>query len=320
MQNVRTEPKVQTIVKASNAPFGLIIIGGGPAGLTAGIYAKRAKIDTLLIEKALPGGLITTTDLVENYPGFPDGISGMDLGQKFEEQAKKAGLDIVFGRVTKIELKGSAKIVFTEDTSYSSKAVIIATGGDPIKLGVAGEDKFTGKGVSYCAMCDGPFYKEKKVALVGGGNAAIEEALFLTKYAKLVTVIYKKDKLSADNVLIDRAKTNPKIFFKLHTSVEEIRGNGKVGSLILKDMETGKKSDLEIDGIFIYEGHKANTDFIKDLVKLENGSIVTDDKLSTNVDGIFAAGDVRKKDIWQVITSAADGAIAVNSVKKYLRS
>jgi thioredoxin reductase (NADPH) len=319
MPTVKAEPKVQAMIKKGKKPFDLIIIGGGPAGLTAGIYAKRAKIDVLLIEKALPGGAITSTELVENYPGFPDGISGIDLGQRFEDQAKKLGLDIVFDKVTKIEIKGDIKEVFTDEQSYSCRSLIIAIGGEPKKLGVKGEDAWTGKGVSYCATCDGPFYKDKNIAVVGGGNAAIEEAIFLTKFAKLVTVIHRRNELRADKVLQDKARSNLKIFFKLNAIVEEISGDNKVKSIKLKDVLTGKSSSMNIDGVFINIGRKPNTDFIKGFIDLnDDGTIKTNDKLETNVKGIFAAGDVRKKDLWQVVTSVADGAIAAHNAIKYL--
>ncbi len=321
MPTLKLAPKTAAVIKEGMSPFELIIIGGGPAGLTAGIYAKRAAIDALLIEKALPGGLITTTDLVENYPGFPEGITGTELGKKLEDQARKYGLDIVFGKVIKLEVKNSIKMVHTEEHSYSGKAVIIASGSEPKKLGVPGEESFIGRGVSYCATCDGPFYKDKNVAVIGGGNGALEEAIFLTKFAKLVTVIHRRDALRADNVLQKKAASNPKIFFKLHTAVEEIKGDDKVRSLKLTDTSSGKKSSINVDGIFIYAGLNPNTDFVKDLIKLdENGHIITDEKLKTNIDGIFAAGDVRKKTLRQVVTSVADGAIAVNSVKEYLGS
>ncbi|MFC1767146.1 thioredoxin-disulfide reductase [Candidatus Margulisiibacteriota bacterium] len=307
------------MVKREKKPFSLIIIGGGPAGLTAGIYAKRAKIDTILIEKAILGGLITSTELVENYPGFPQGISGMDLGKNFEDQAKKYGLDIIYGKVTKIEVKGKIKEVHTEEHSYSTKAVIIASGSEPQKLGVPGEKALTGKGISYCAICDGPFYKDKNVAVVGGGNAALEEAIFLTRFAKLVTIIHRRDELRADKVLQEKAAANPKIFLKLSTVVEEIVGDKKVRSIKVKDVKTDKTSSMDIDGIFLYVGLKPNTDFLKALVDLDkNGNIVTDDKLATNIEGIFAAGDVRKKHLRQVVTSTADGAIAAHGAKEYL--
>jgi len=319
MPTTKLEPKTATMIKEGKMPFELIIIGGGPAGLTAGIYAKRAGIDAILIEKALPGGLITTTELVENYPGFPDGISGMDLGQKFEDQAKKYGLDIIFGKAVRIDVNKGLKIVFTEDASYSTKAVIIATGSEPKKLGVPGEEDFIGKGVSYCATCDGPFYKDKNVAVVGGGNGALEEALFLTKFAKLVTLIHRRKDLRADKVLQDKTTANPKIFMKLDTLVDEIKGDEKVRSLKLTDTSTKKKSSINVDGVFIYAGLKPNTDFIKETIKLDdNGHIITDEKLATDIPGVFAAGDVRRKVLRQVVTSVADGALALNSVKEYL--
>jgi thioredoxin reductase (NADPH) len=319
MPAVKLEPKAQAVIKEGMPPFDLIIIGGGPAGLSAGIYAKRAKIDAVLIEKAMPGGLITTTDIIENYPGFPEGISGMELGQKLEDQAKKFGLDIVFGKVVKLSLKGPIINVYTEDLSYSSKTVIIAAGSEPKKLGIPGEDTYIGKGVSYCATCDGPFYKDKNVAVVGGGNGALEEAIFLTRFAKLVTVIYRGNVMRADKVLQERASSNPKIFFKLNSVVEEVKGNDKIRSLKLIDTQTNKKSSIDVDGLFIYAGLKPSTDFLKDVVKLDDtGHIITDENLATNVPGIFAAGDVRTKKLRQVVTSVADGALAVNSVKEYL--
>jgi len=320
MPTVKLEPKVAAIIKEGKTPFELIIIGGGPAGLTAGIYAKRAGVDVVLIEKALPGGLITTTDLVENYPGFPEGISGMELGQKLEDQAKKCGLDIIFGKAVKLEVKKGHQVVFTEENSYSTKAVIIATGSEPKKLGISGEDSFIGKGISYCATCDGPFYKDKNVAVIGGGNGALEEAIFLTKFAKLVTIIHRRKELRADKVLQEKAAANPKIFLKLNVLVEEIKGDDKVSSLKLTDTLNGKRSSINVDGVFIYAGLNPNTDFIKDLIKLdENGYIITDEKLAANIEGIFAAGDVRKKELRQVVTSVADGAMAANSVKEYLK-
>lgn len=321
MPTLKLAPKTAAVIKEEMSPFELIIIGGGPAGLSAGIYARRAAIDTLLIEEALPGGLITTTDLVENYPGFPEGITGTALGKRLEDQARKYGLDIVFGKVIKVEAKNSVKMVHTEEHSYSGKAVIIASGSEPKKLGVPGEETFIGRGISYCATCDGPFYRDKSVAVIGGGNAALEEAIFLTKFAKLVTVIHRRKELRADKVLQEKAASNPKIFFKLNTVVEEIKGDDKVASLKLTDVSSGKISSIKVDGVFINAGYKPNTDFVRELVKLdENGHIITDEKLKTNIDGIFAAGDVRKKPLRQVVTSVADGAIAAASTREYLES
>jgi len=321
MPTLKTETKVKTVVMAAKKPFDLIIIGGGPAGLTAGIYAKRSKIDTVLIEKAVPGGLITTSEMIENYPGFPDGITGVDLGKRMEDQARKTGLDIIFGRVIQIETSKNTFSVHTDNDTFTARSIIIATGGDPKKLGIKGEEAFTGKGVSYCATCDGPFYKDKKVAVIGDDNLAIEEALSLTKHANTVTIFPRKNTMRAEPILQDRAKSNPKIFFMFNAAIEEIAGDKKVSSIKIKDNASGNRSSVEVDGVFIYAGHKANTDFMKGQIKLdENGKIVTDDDLATNVPGIFAAGDVRAKDMWQAITSAADGAIAANSVRKFLEN
>jgi thioredoxin reductase (NADPH) len=312
-------PKVASLIREDKSPFQLIIIGGGPAGLTAGIYAKRANIDALLIEKAVPGGLITTTEIIENYPGFPEGISGMALGQRLEAQARKYRLDIVFGNVIKVEQKKEIFRISTEEQSYSSKTIIIASGSKPKKLGVKGEDALVGKGVSYCATCDGPFYIDKNVAVVGGGNGALEEAIFLTKFAKLVTIIHRRDALRADKVLEEKARANPKIFFKLNASVEEIAGKDKVTSVKLKDIESNKTSSINIDGVFIYTGYEPNSDIVRDLVKQdEHGHIITDEHLKTNIEGIFAAGDIRKKMLRQAVTAAADGAIAAQSVREFL--
>jgi len=319
MPTVKAEPKVQTMIKKGKKPFQLVIIGGGPSGLSAGLYAKRSKIDTLLIEKEILGGMITSTELIENYPGFPDGISGLGLGKKFEEHAKRYGLDIVYGQVQKIEIKGHIKEVYTEEHSYSCKTLIIASGNEPKKLGITGEEAFTGKGVSYCATCDGPFYKDKNVAVIGGGNAAIEEAIYLSKFAKLVTIIHRREELRADKVLQDKARGNPKIYFMLHATAEEIIGDTHVSSIKIKDALSNKKSSINVDGVFIYAGFRPNTDFIKDIIKLdENGYVDTDEKLATNIPGVFAAGDIRKKSLRQVVTAVADGAIAANSVKEFL--
>lgn len=316
---LKTELKTKALIKPEAKPFELIIIGGGPAGLSAGMYAKRYGIDTLLIEKAVLGGLITSTEMVENYPGFPEGISGIDLGGRFEEQAKKFGLDVVYGKALEIKKRGSVFTLRTEEHSYTTRSIIVATGSEPKKLGIKGEEELTGKGVSYCATCDGPFYKDKKVAVVGGGNGAIEEALFLTKFAKLVTVIHRRDSFRADKVLVDKASNNPKVFFLLSSEVEEIVGDDKVISIRVKDVTTKKITSIDMDGVFIYAGYGPNTGVVKGLVDLdENGTIITDEMLSSSVKGIFAAGDVRKKPLKQVVTSVADGAVAASSVKEFL--
>lgn len=320
-EELKTLPKLEAIIVEHPKPFDLIIIGGGPAGLTAGMYATRAGLSTLLIEKTLFGGQSLAADWVENYPGFPEGISGVELAKKFEEHAKKFGLEIIFGSVEEVTFKKKSKLkeVIIGTNILRSKALIIATGAEPKKLNIPGEKKLRGRGVSYCATCDAPFYKDKKIIVVGGGNTAVEEALFLTKFAGLVTIVHRRDKLRADAILAKRAMSNPKIYLVWNSIIEEIFGKDRVEGIIIKKIKTNKKTKLAIDGIFIYVGHTPNTTFLKGLVKLDSeGYIITDDKMKTNVEGIFAAGDLRSKEFRQIITSTAEGATAANSVKKYL--
>ena len=317
--SLKTEPKVETIIVQSKGSLDLIILGGGPAGLTAGIYAARLGLNTLLIEKTLIGGSVSTIDRIENYPGFPEGISGIELAKHFEAQAKKFGLDIYFGTAVKVKNEKSKKTVIIDGKVFTSKALIIATGTEPQKLGIPGEDKFRGRGVSYCAICDGPFYKDKRVAVVGGGNSAIEEAIFLTKFAKLVTVIHRRDELRADKVIELQAKSNPKIYFIWDSKIEEIKGVDKVSEIVLSNVKTGKKSTIECDGLFIYIGYSPNTAFLGGLLKLdEEGFITTDKNNMASIPGIFAAGDVRSKELRQVVTAVSDGAIAAVSARNYI--
>jgi thioredoxin reductase (NADPH) len=300
-------------------PIDVIIIGGGPAGLTAGIYAARAGLKTIIIERALPGGLITTTEKIENYPGFPDGIAGQELGSKMEEQAKKLGINFIYGSVTKVTSTKKSKKVEIDGKSYETKALIISTGTTPKKLGIPGEAELMGRGVSYCAVCDGPFYKGKQVMVVGGGNAAIEEALFLSNIAAKVSVVHRRSTLRADAVIVTRANLDPKIYFIWDSNLEEIRGDKNVKEAVVKNVKTGKSVNLSVDGIFIYVGTDPNTAFLEDLLKLDkNRFIITDEEMKTSVPGIFAAGDVRGKPLRQVATAVSDGAIAAVSAKKYL--
>jgi len=298
----------------------IIIIGGGPAGLTSAIYSARALIDTIVIEKMLPGGQPILTTFIENYPGFPDGISGPEFAERLESQARKFGAKIIASQpvieVSKIE---DGFIVKTESDSFEGRAVIIATGTSPRKLGVPGEDVFTGKGVSYCAVCDGAFYKDKIVAVVGGGDSAIIEAIYLTRFASKVYVIHRRNQLRAEKILQERAFSNPKISFIWDTVVQSIEGEKKVELLKLKNVKTGEASELHIDGVFVYIGNTPNSSIVKDLVNLdENGYIITDSFMRTNVPGLFAAGDVRSNTFRQLATAVGDGAIAANSAEKYL--
>jgi len=316
---LETKPKAKLMVREDSSHFDLIIVGGGPAGLAAAIYALRARIKTLLIEKMILGGLASTTFQIENYPGFPDAISGLDLSQKMAEQAKKLGLNVLWANAVKVKTNKNLREVETDGKSLTAKAVIIATGTEAARLGVPGEDTFIGKGVSFCATCDGPFYQNKNVMVVGGGNSAVEEALFLTRYAKKVSIIHRRDELRADRILVEQAKSHPKIYFFWHSTVEAIRGEKNVSEVVVKDLVSGKKIKVAADGVFIYIGSKPNTELVKDVVKLdERGFILTDEKMKTSAPGIFAAGDVRVKHLRQVVTAVADGAIAADSAREFV--
>lgn len=303
--------------------YEIAILGAGPAGLTAAIYATRSLRKVAVLEKGLPGGQIATTDMIENYPGFPEGISGPELMQKFEEQAKKFGTEFInLFEVKEIKVEDKEKIIISKDgKEVVARAVIIATGQNPRRLNVPGESEYTGRGVSYCATCDGAFFKGKKVAVVGGGNSAIQEALYLTRFAETVTVIHRRDQLRADKILQERAFSNEKIRFLWDSVVEEIKGEQLVKGVVVKNVKTGEKSEHEFDGIFIYIGYEPNTYFLKGIVELDdNGYVVTDEKLETSVPGIFACGDVRKNTLKQVSVAVGEGAIAATSAEHYLEN
>jgi len=302
-----------------NAEYEVAIIGGGPAGLSAGLYTSRARLSTLLIEWGLVGGLITESELVENYPGFPEGISGLELGELMHQQATKYGLEILLAEVTGLELQQGQKIIKTTEGNFTAKAVIIASGSERLKLGVPGEKEFSGKGVSYCATCDAAFFKELPVAVAGSGDVGITEALHLAKFASRVTVIEFLSKLGASRILQERAAAEPKIEFRLNTRVEEIEGEEVVKRLKLCQVITGGKSTLDVAAIFVSIGIKPNTDYLKGILSLNaSGTITTNDKLETNIPGIFAAGDVRHNSARQAITAAGDGATAAIYAEKFI--
>lgn len=297
--------------------YDAVIIGGGPAGLTAGIYTKRAMLKAVLLEKIGIGGQIIVTDLVENFPGFLE-ISGADLAMKFEEHARKFGLETKsMAEVSGIEDKGTIKIVKTTEGDIETKAVIIATGTTPRKLGAKGELGFTGKGVSYCATCDGFFFRDKVVVVVGGGDSAITEAIYLTKMAKKVYVVHRRDKLRAEKINQEHAFANPKISFVWDSVVEEITGKNVVESVIIRNVKTNAISELKTDGVFIYVGLIPNTAFAN-VKKDEWGFIIANDKMETSVRGIFAAGDCRVTPLRQIATAVGDGAIAAVSAERYI--
>ena len=296
--------------------YDVIIIGGGPAGLTAGIYTCRAGLKTLLIEDYSISSQAILTDRIENYPGFPEGINGFELIERFKKQAKNFGLETAVGKVNKILPKWQ---VVLEEGSYNSFSVIVATGARHKKLEIPGEEKFLNKGVSYCAVCDGAFFKDKVVVVIGGGDAAIEEALFLTKLVKKVIVVHRRDQLRAVKTLQDRAFQEKKIEFMFDSVLTEIKGNQKVTGVLIKNLKNSQEIEIPCDGVFIYVGQIPNTEFLKGLIKLdENGYVITDENMKTSQEGIFACGDCRKKTLPQIITACGEGAIAAFSARSYI--
>lgn len=300
----------------------IIIIGGGPAGLTAGIYAARARMDVLLIESTFSPSLITITDWVENYPGFPEGIGGFDIVEKFRQQAVNCGLKSAFGDVSAIvreSFNGHDVWKVIAEENYFAHAVILATGANHAKLGCPGEDEFTGKGVSYCATCDGPFYRDKEVVVVGGGDTAVQEAIFLTKFASKVTLVHRRDTLRATAVLRDRAMANEKMAFELESVVESVYGDKLVEGVILKNTRTGMSKKLNADGVFIFTGLIPNTRLLEGIAELDaNGYVIVDGDMKTSAPGIFSCGDCNKKLLRQVVTACGDGATAAFSAQHYV--
>ncbi|MBP8828664.1 MAG: thioredoxin-disulfide reductase [Desulfobacter sp.] len=300
--------------------YDLVIIGAGPAGLTAGLYAARARMNVLLIEKAVPGGQILVTDWIENYPGFPEGISGYDLAEKIKEQALTMGLNIETAEVHGLDLSGTIREVIFKEKRIKTKSLIIASGASPKKPGI-GEEKFMGKGVSFCATCDGPFFRDKVLVAVGGGDTAIQESIFLTKFAKKVYVVHRRDELRATKILQERAFANDKIEFLWDSVVTGMDGFFGVEKVHVKNLKTGNESEIEANGCFIWIGILPNTEFIKGDVKTdESGFIVVDTKMQTNVPGVFAIGDVRDTPLRQIATAVGDGAIAAVSAEHYVEN
>lgn len=304
-----------------NVDFDLVIIGGGPAGLAAGLYAARARLKVVLLEKAAPGGQVLITDWIENYPGFPEGLSGFDLVQKLTEQVKKVDLKIITDEVSFIDFSNRIKKIQLSDRSISAHTVIIATGAAPKRLGVPGEEKFLGRGVSFCGTCDGPFFKEQVVAAVGGGDTAVKESVFLAKFAKKVYQIHRRDQLRAETILQERAFANDKIEFIWDSVVSKISGSTGVEKITVKNVKTNETRELAVDGCFIWVGINPNTEFLGDEVKLDSsGFVIVDTNMETSVPGVFAAGDVRTTPLRQVVTAVGDAAIATFSAQHYIES
>lgn len=300
--------------------YDLIIIGGGPAGLSAAVYAERAKLDMILLEKApVSGGQVLNTYEVDNYLGLP-GINGFDLGMKFKEHAEKLGVTFKDGDVVSIDVQGDIKSIVTDKETYKAKSVIIATGAAHRKLSVPGEEELSGMGVSYCATCDGAFFKGRKVAVVGGGDVAVEDAIFLARLCEKVYVIHRRDEFRAAKTLVESLKQCPNVEIIWDSVVEEIKGEDEVQAVILKNVKTGEKSEVELQGVFVAVGMLPNTSaFAGGPLDLDaTGYIKAGEDCATNVAGVFAAGDVRTKSLRQIVTAVADGANAVTSVEKYL--
>lgn len=301
--------------------YDIIIIGGGPAGLTAGLYAARAKKKTLIIEKGIEGGQVAETTGIENYPGI-DKIDGAELGMKMAEQAKNFGAKIVMDEVESVDLTGDVKKIKGTVDEYEAKSVIIATGANPREIGAPGEREYKGRGVSYCSICDAAFYEGEDVYVIGGGDSAVQEAIFITNFAKKVYIVHRRDELRASKDLQEKAFNNDKIDFIWNSEVVEIKGDKVVNEMILKNNKTGKTQSITSDdpfGIFVFIGYVPNTELFKDQINIsDNGYIITDDEMKTNLPGVFAAGDIRNKTVRQIVNAAGDGAIASINAQKYI--
>jgi len=299
--------------------YDLIIIGGGPAGMTTAIYAGRAELKVAMIEKMMLGGQVATTDWVENYPGFEDGISGAELMQRMEKQAKRFGLEVIFGIAEEVDLEKTPKRVVAGGKEYTAKNIVIATGTDHKLLNIPGEKEFKGRGVSYCATCDGPFFKDKDVVVVGGGNSGIQESLYLSRFVRSIKLVEFLDHLNAEKILQQRAHNDPKFTFYLNHEVLSINGEKSVESVTIKERSTGEEKILAASGVFIWVGLDPNTDFLKGKVELDRwGYVITNDEMESSVKGVFAVGDVRSKGVRQISTAVGDGTIAAQSVVKRL--
>lgn len=299
----------------------LTIIGAGPAGLTAAIYGMRAGLDLLVVERLSPGGQVMNTYEIENYPGFVDPIPGWELVSSMENQAKRLGAEIIAGDIIRVERDaedGFIRLTPSDGEAIDTRAVIVATGTTLKKLGVPGENEFTGRGVSYCATCDGAFYREKTTVVVGGGDTALEEALFLTRFAQKVYLVHRRDAFRGTKILQERILSNEKIEPVYDTIVTAITGDEKVNAVAIKNKKTEIEGEIETDGVFLFIGYQPNTDFLPKEILNEQGEVRVDMKMKTPMEGIFAAGDLRVNSIRQVVAAAADGATAVLSVYDYL--
>ena len=313
------EPKTPDFPKKTKTSYDVIIIGAGPAGYTAGIYCSRARHDTLIISGLLPGGQLMNTTDVENYPGFDEGIMGPDLMLTMRKQAERMNTTIIDDVVVNVDFRAKPFKVLTGSEEYEAKAVIVCTGATPRKIGIEGEQTFSGKGVSYCATCDGAFFRNQDIAVVGGGDTCMEEATFLTKFASKVHIIHRRDTFRASKIMQDRALNNENIEVHWNSVIEDIKGDQKVQQIILKDTKTGENKTLEMGGVFVAIGHEPNTELFKNQLEMdENGYIIQKQNTETSVKGVFTAGDVHDHRYRQAVTAAGFGCMSAIDVDKYL--
>ena len=305
-----------------NTDYDLVIVGSGPAGLTASIYAARARLKSLVLEKSATGGQILVTDWIENYPGFPEGLSGADLVMKMAEQAKRFGVEIETNQVLSMQATDAVKKIVLDDRTVTCKAVILATGASPMKLGVPGEEEFYGKGISTCATCDAPFFRNSVVAAVGGGDTAVQESIFLTRFVEKVYLIHRRDELRATRILQERAVENPKIEIVWDSVLTAVNGSDAgVSSITVKNVKTGEQRELAVEGCFIWVGTAPNTSFLEGTVEVDrSGFVVVNEKMETSVPGVYAAGDVRNTPLRQVATAVGDAAIAAFEAAQYIEA
>ena len=301
--------------------FDILIIGGGGAGLTAALYASRAKLKTVLFEKLVPGGQIALTDMVENYPGFPEGVTGGDISNRMAEQAKKYGTAFFYEAVESVVKTNQLFQVKTKKSTHQTKSIVIASGAFYRQVGVPGEKELIGKGVSYCAICDGAFFKGKEIVVVGGGDSAMQEGIFLTRFITKLSVLHRRDKLRASAILQERAKSNPKIQFIWDTVVTAVQGKDRVEGVRLKNVKTGVERDFKTDGVFVFIGQDPATKFLKGFIDLdEKGYVITKENLETSVPGAFACGEVRKGAVKQLVSACGEGCEAALAAQAYVEN
>jgi len=316
--NISKESKAEELAEE----YDVVILGGGPAGLTSSIYASRGKLKTLLVEKEIIGGEAASTDMIENYPGFPEGISGVELAERMREQAERFGTQITYANIESLDLKSQPKTIKLDNGStVKAKAVIIASGTSPKSLNIPGEKEFKGRGVSYCATCDGPIFTGKDIAIIGAGNSGLQEGLFILKFVKSLTIVEFLPTIQAEKILQDRMNEHDNVTWLLNHQITAIKGDNWVSSIVVKDRATNEEKEIPVQGVFVYIGLVPNTDYLKDQVDLNDwGYIKTDHQMRTSVPGVFAAGDIREKELRQVATAIGDGAIAAASAQHYIEN